>query len=90
MGNLTYVWVVFKLIITKDLNMLRTTILFLFRMSNRILAIASLIYFQLSWLVLNRIDEKVYKPYMDEIFHIPQAQQYCVGNYSEVNTNLMQ
>lgn len=23
-------------------------------------------------------------PYMDEIFHIPQAKQYCQGNFSHV------
>ncbi|KAI8636062.1 alpha-2-glucosyltransferase Alg10 [Parasitella parasitica] len=27
------------------------------------------------------IDNKVPKPYMDEIFHVPQAQQYCRGDY---------
>uniref|UniRef100_A0A0V0GGS1 Dol-P-Glc:Glc(2)Man(9)GlcNAc(2)-PP-Dol alpha-1,2-glucosyltransferase n=1 Tax=Solanum chacoense TaxID=4108 RepID=A0A0V0GGS1_SOLCH len=36
-----------------------------------------------SWVVavsilVNRI---VTEPYMDEIFHIPQAQQYCKGNF---------
>ncbi|XP_078436171.1 DIE2/ALG10 family isoform X2 [Wolffia australiana] len=30
--------------------------------------------------VVNRI---VPKPYMDEIFHIPQAQKYCSGNFSD-------
>ncbi|KAK4772879.1 hypothetical protein SAY87_027898 [Trapa incisa] len=29
-------------------------------------------------IIVNRI---VPEPYMDEIFHIPQAQQYCVGNF---------
>ena len=24
------------------------------------------------------------KPYMDEIFHIPQAQRYCNGSYNDV------
>lgn len=24
------------------------------------------------------------KPYMDEVFHVPQAQQYCNGNFSSV------
>lgn len=49
-----------------------------------ILAIVSLIYFSVNWLVLNKIDAVVKEPYMDEIFHVPQAQQYCVGNYTEV------
>ena len=25
------------------------------------------------------------EPYMDEIFHIPQARRYCNGNFTEVN-----
>ena len=25
------------------------------------------------------------EPYMDEIFHIPQAQKYCQGNFREVS-----
>ncbi|XP_046357840.2 putative Dol-P-Glc:Glc(2)Man(9)GlcNAc(2)-PP-Dol alpha-1,2-glucosyltransferase [Haliotis rufescens] len=33
--------------------------------------------------VLKVINEVQGKPYMDEIFHIPQAQQYCHGNLSE-------
>ena len=53
-------------------------------MSNAIIAIASLIYFHVSWLVLSKIEENAPKPYMDEIFHIPQAQKYCAGNYTEV------
>ncbi|CAG8840605.1 21842_t:CDS:2, partial [Racocetra persica] len=27
-------------------------------------------------------------PYMDEIFHIPQAQRYCEGNYHEWDPKL--
>ena len=53
-------------------------------MSAIILLIAAVIYFQISWLILNNINDSVPKPYMDEIFHIPQAQQYCLGNYNEV------
>jgi alpha-1,2-glucosyltransferase len=49
-----------------------------------VLIVASLIYFFVNYLVLNKIDEVVKEPYMDEIFHVPQAQQYCVGNYTEV------
>ncbi len=25
------------------------------------------------------------EPYMDEIFHVPQAQRYCQGRYTEVS-----
>lgn len=53
-------------------------------MSFLILLIASAIYFQVSWLILNQINDHVDKPYMDEIFHVPQAQHYCLGNYNEV------
>lgn len=53
-------------------------------MNTLIVIISSLIYFQSSYLILNYINDIVNKPYMDEIFHIPQAQQYCLGNYSEV------
>lgn len=53
-------------------------------MSALILIISVLIYIQISFLVLNYIQENVSKPYMDEIFHVPQAQEYCMGNYNEV------
>ena len=29
------------------------------------------------------------EPYMDEIFHIPQAQKYCQGNFREVSNSLV-
>ena len=28
------------------------------------------------------VNRKVPQPYMDEIFHIPQAQHYCAGNFT--------
>jgi len=31
----------------------------------------------------NYVNVNVPDPYMDEIFHIPQAQKYCVGNFTE-------
>ncbi|KAI8975572.1 alpha-2-glucosyltransferase Alg10 [Mycotypha africana] len=34
------------------------------------------------------INDKVPDPYMDEIFHIPQAQQYCRGRYTEWDPKL--
>jgi alpha-1,2-glucosyltransferase len=54
-------------------------------MNKLILVLSSLIYFQSSYLISNYINDNVNKPYMDEIFHIPQAQQYCLGNYTEVS-----
>ncbi|EKM60782.1 glycosyltransferase family 59 protein [Phanerochaete carnosa HHB-10118-sp] len=35
-----------------------------------------------SVLVLKAMNEAVIEPYMDEPFHVPQAQAYCIGNYS--------
>ncbi|KAE9297150.1 hypothetical protein PF008_g23819 [Phytophthora fragariae] len=34
------------------------------------------------WL-LNAVNNTVPEPYMDEIFHIPQAQKFCEGHYDE-------
>ena len=31
-----------------------------------------------------QIHRKVNDPYMDEIFHVPQAQRFCAGNFTEV------
>ncbi|XP_067685168.1 dol-P-Glc:Glc(2)Man(9)GlcNAc(2)-PP-Dol alpha-1,2-glucosyltransferase-like [Haliotis asinina] len=43
-----------------------------------------LLLYAASGLMLMKILNDVQgKPYMDEIFHIPQAQQYCHGNLSE-------
>ena len=35
-----------------------------------------------------QINQYVPNPYMDEIFHIPQAQKYCQGKFLEVSTYL--
>lgn len=35
-----------------------------------------------SVLVLKAVNEMVTEPYMDEPFHVPQAQAYCAGNYA--------
>ena len=29
------------------------------------------------------VNNTVVEPYMDEIFHIPQAQRYCDGNFTQ-------
>ncbi|RHZ86417.1 hypothetical protein Glove_51g59 [Diversispora epigaea] len=34
------------------------------------------------------VNKNVPEPYMDEIFHIPQAQNYCKGKYSEWDSNI--
>ncbi|XP_003384944.1 PREDICTED: dol-P-Glc:Glc(2)Man(9)GlcNAc(2)-PP-Dol alpha-1,2-glucosyltransferase-like [Amphimedon queenslandica] len=36
----------------------------------------------LNSIILYYINETVPSPYMDEIFHVPQAQQYCRNNFS--------
>ncbi|EGZ27833.1 hypothetical protein PHYSODRAFT_477641 [Phytophthora sojae] len=44
-----------------------------------VLAVLGLLF---AWL-LNAVNRAVPEPYMDEIFHIPQAQKYCEGRYDE-------
>lgn len=39
--------------------------------------------FFISCLVFSRVTREQREPYMDEIFHIPQAQKYCQGKFSE-------
>ena len=40
----------------------------------------------LSAVISIQINQHVQNPYMDEIFHIPQAQKYCQGKFLEVST----
>ncbi|KAI8324364.1 hypothetical protein GQ54DRAFT_256559 [Martensiomyces pterosporus] len=39
------------------------------------------VYASISYAVLQRVNSAVAQPYMDEIFHIPQAQHYCRGEF---------
>ncbi|KAJ1824590.1 glucosyltransferase [Coemansia sp. RSA 2671] len=39
------------------------------------------LYASISYGVLHRVNTKVPSPYMDEVFHIPQAQHYCRGHF---------
>jgi len=39
-----------------------------------------------SVLILMQVSAYQAEPYMDEIFHIRQAQKYCAGRYNEVET----
>ncbi|KAJ2597841.1 glucosyltransferase [Coemansia sp. RSA 1722] len=39
------------------------------------------VYAASSYAVLQRVNDVVAQPYMDEIFHIPQAQRYCDGDF---------
>lgn len=38
--------------------------------------------------ISNLISKNVDKPYMDEIFHVTQAQTYCDGNFTEWNDKI--
>uniref|UniRef100_A0A6G1SMM9 Dol-P-Glc:Glc(2)Man(9)GlcNAc(2)-PP-Dol alpha-1,2-glucosyltransferase n=1 Tax=Aceria tosichella TaxID=561515 RepID=A0A6G1SMM9_9ACAR len=44
-------------------------------------ALSSIIYLALHY-ISNSINNAVKEPYMDEIFHVPQAQRYCQGNFT--------
>lgn len=39
--------------------------------------VTSVLLFSLAYYILTLTEEHVPKPYMDEVFHIPQAQHYC-------------
>lgn len=40
--------------------------------------------FLISCLLFSKITREQREPYMDEIFHVPQAQKYCDGKFGEV------
>ncbi|KAG2831655.1 hypothetical protein PC129_g5907 [Phytophthora cactorum] len=52
------------------------------RPSTSILPVVATLGLLLSWL-LAAVNKTVPDPYMDEIFHIPQAQKYCEGRFDE-------
>ncbi|XP_029471246.1 dol-P-Glc:Glc(2)Man(9)GlcNAc(2)-PP-Dol alpha-1,2-glucosyltransferase-like isoform X2 [Rhinatrema bivittatum] len=39
--------------------------------------------FLLSCLLFSRITREQRQPYMDEIFHVPQAREYCGGHFQQ-------
>ncbi|TKS90984.1 Dol-P-Glc:Glc(2)Man(9)GlcNAc(2)-PP-Dol alpha-1,2-glucosyltransferase [Collichthys lucidus] len=39
--------------------------------------------FLISCLLFSRVTREQREPYMDEVFHIPQAQKYCQGKFNE-------
>ncbi|OLN98044.1 Dol-P-Glc:Glc(2)Man(9)GlcNAc(2)-PP-Dol alpha-1,2-glucosyltransferase [Colletotrichum chlorophyti] len=41
------------------------------------------IIFLLGWIWCSNVMANVDKPYLDEVFHIPQAQKFCQGRWSE-------
>lgn len=40
--------------------------------------------FFISCLLFSKITREQRESYMDEIFHVPQAQKYCEGKFTEV------
>jgi len=46
--------------------------------------IGCVVFLYISRLILTEVSRYQAEPYMDEIFHISQAQKYCAGLYSEV------
>ncbi|KAJ2721293.1 glucosyltransferase [Coemansia sp. Benny D115] len=45
-------------------------------------------YAAVSYAILQRVNEQVDTPYMDEVFHVPQAQRYCQGRFGEWDDKL--
>ncbi|MBN3326446.1 AG10A glucosyltransferase, partial [Atractosteus spatula] len=41
------------------------------------------VYFLVSCILFSKITREQREPYMDEIFHVPQAQKYCEGRFNE-------
>lgn len=46
------------------------------------------INFLVSCLLFSKVTREQRDPYMDEIFHVPQAQRYCKGKFKEVTVRL--
>jgi alpha-1,2-glucosyltransferase len=46
------------------------------------------ILFVITLLIYYKINKEVKESYMDEIFHIPQAQAYCKNQFSEWNNKI--
>ena len=44
--------------------------------------------FLLSSLLFAAVNRRLREPYMDEIFHVPQAQAYCQGRFLQVGPAL--
>ncbi|ETL33496.1 hypothetical protein L916_14050 [Phytophthora nicotianae] len=52
------------------------------RSSASILPLIAILSLMFLWLLV-AVNRTVHDPYMDEIFHIPQAQKYCEGRFDE-------
>jgi hypothetical protein len=49
-----------------------------------VLVCVSAVYFAALLMVSSQINKIQPVPYLDEIYHVPQAQEYCRGNFSYV------
>lgn len=49
--------------------------------------LSSILYLVLHY-ITNSINNAIREPYMDEIFHVPQAQRYCEGNFTHYDPKL--
>ena len=47
------------------------------------------LFFGISGALLLKLYQKQPKPYMDEIFHVPQAERYCEGKFQEVKSTFL-
>ena len=47
-----------------------------------------LIFLAITTIIFLEINKIQHEPYMDEIFHIPQAQNYCHGYYEHWNNKI--
>ena len=50
--------------------------------------VGCIIFWCIGTLILMEVSKYQAEPYMDEIFHIAQAQKFCVGRYNEVNNTV--
>ncbi|KAI3546830.1 DIE2/ALG10 family protein [Colletotrichum filicis] len=48
-----------------------------------LMRVSYIIIFILGWIWCSNVMAQVDKPYLDEIFHIPQAQKFCQGRWDE-------
>jgi alpha-1,2-glucosyltransferase len=53
--------------------------------SSWLLWLSTGVYVAVSAFLFTLINSEQPQPYMDEIFHIPQAKKYCKGKFTEVS-----
>lgn len=55
-----------------------------YEMNYAILSASALVLFGMG----ASVNKVVRSPYMDEVFHVPQAQKYCHGDYGKIKCSL--